>query len=210
MNGILIAVLIIFAIVTVIQSIKKGKINYNKRDALFTPAEQSFLRILNQVVNDDVAVFGKVRVADVLTPGKGLSSGNRQTALNKISKKHFDFILCKKKDLSFLCAIELNDRSHNLKSRVQRDLFLAEACRSANIPLISISAKASYDKGEIKQTIDAYLSGRKPSDVKNPVNKKCPQCDSPLVKKTARKGKNAGNQFWACSAFPKCRYTESI
>jgi DNA topoisomerase-1 len=38
-----------------------------------------------------------------------------------------------------------------------------------------------------------------------PTDKKCPQCGSPLVIKLGRFGK-----FYACSNFPKCRYTEPI
>lgn len=33
----------------------------------------------------------------------------------------------------------------------------------------------------------------------------CPLCKSSMVKRTARKGANAGNLFWGCSAYPKCR-----
>lgn len=35
----------------------------------------------------------------------------------------------------------------------------------------------------------------------------CPQCSSPMVLRTARKGSNAGSSFWGCSAFPKCHGT---
>lgn len=38
----------------------------------------------------------------------------------------------------------------------------------------------------------------------------CPRCGSTLVLRTAKKGVNAGNQFWGCSNFPKCRYIENI
>ena len=38
----------------------------------------------------------------------------------------------------------------------------------------------------------------------------CPRCGSPLVRRTARRGKNAGNQFMGCSGFPKCRYTSDV
>lgn len=34
----------------------------------------------------------------------------------------------------------------------------------------------------------------------------CPRCGSALVLRTAKKGDNAGNQFYGCSSFPKCRY----
>lgn len=35
----------------------------------------------------------------------------------------------------------------------------------------------------------------------------CPVCNSKMVLRTARKGKNTGKQFWGCSGFPKCRGT---
>ncbi|SIS42548.1 restriction endonuclease [Neptunomonas antarctica] len=33
----------------------------------------------------------------------------------------------------------------------------------------------------------------------------CPKCASSMVKRKARQGANAGNEFWGCSRFPKCR-----
>jgi len=33
----------------------------------------------------------------------------------------------------------------------------------------------------------------------------CPICSQKMIKRTARKGKNAGNTFWGCSQFPGCR-----
>ena len=33
----------------------------------------------------------------------------------------------------------------------------------------------------------------------------CPQCGAGMVKRTARKGGNAGAEFWGCSKFPTCR-----
>ena len=39
---------------------------------------------------------------------------------------------------------------------------------------------------------------------------KCPRCGAVLVLRTAKKGGNAGKQFYGCSAFPKCRYMMQI
>ncbi|WP_334039066.1 DUF2034 domain-containing protein [Alteromonas macleodii] len=39
-------------------------------------------------------------------------------------------------------------------------------------------------------------------------NKVCPKCSGELVERTAKRGPNAGNTFYGCSNFPKCRYTE--
>jgi len=33
----------------------------------------------------------------------------------------------------------------------------------------------------------------------------CPKCGKPMVLRTARTGKNAGQQFWGCSAYPDCK-----
>lgn len=33
----------------------------------------------------------------------------------------------------------------------------------------------------------------------------CPQCGSSMIKRTARKGVKAGDEFWGCSKFPVCR-----
>jgi restriction system protein len=32
----------------------------------------------------------------------------------------------------------------------------------------------------------------------------CPKCGGAMVERTARKGVNAGNSFWGCTAYPKC------
>lgn len=35
----------------------------------------------------------------------------------------------------------------------------------------------------------------------------CPRCAQPMVRRTARKGANAGQEFWGCSSYPRCRGT---
>lgn len=35
----------------------------------------------------------------------------------------------------------------------------------------------------------------------------CPRCAQPMVRRTARKGVNAGQEFWGCSDYPRCRGT---
>lgn len=35
----------------------------------------------------------------------------------------------------------------------------------------------------------------------------CPSCGAAMVRRTARKGQNAGSQFWGCSTYPGCKGT---
>ncbi|WP_083250972.1 nuclease-related domain-containing protein [Acidihalobacter aeolianus] len=39
--------------------------------------------------------------------------------------------------------------------------------------------------------------------------RRCPKCGSLMVLRTAKKGANAGKQFWACSAYPTCRTVQN-
>lgn len=226
--------LIVIAIIAVIivkllqnNNISPNDFPYQKIDTLFSPAERSFLGVLNQAIGKQVQIFGKVRVADVITPQKGRSRSDWQKAFNKISGKHFDFLVCNKKDLSVLCAIELDDKSHNSKKRQERDAFLQGASKSAGLSLIQIPAQATYSINEIQQLFASILPAEttnhlepeleSTSTQETPVSKTpeteeqlCPKCSSNMVKKVAKKGKNVGNEFWACRAFPKCRHTEAI
>ncbi len=46
-------------------------------------------------------------------------------------------------------------------------------------------------------------------DVNEILDKKiCPRCGSELVLRTAKRGAYAGEQFYGCSSFPKCRYMQ--
>lgn len=38
----------------------------------------------------------------------------------------------------------------------------------------------------------------------------CPVCGNDMVERMVGKGKNAGNKFWGCSTFPKCKHTSNI
>jgi restriction system protein len=67
---------------------------------------------------------------------------------------------------------------------------------AANKPMQLISGKTLLDMiGNVRKT---------------PVPKNittCPQCQSQLVERIAKKGPNKGERFMGCSQFPKCRYT---
>ena len=38
----------------------------------------------------------------------------------------------------------------------------------------------------------------------------CPRCGSKMIRRLARRGRNAGHNFWGCSRYPSCRGTRSI
>lgn len=38
----------------------------------------------------------------------------------------------------------------------------------------------------------------------------CPLCSKPMARRTAKRGANAGNDFWGCTGYPTCRGTRPI
>lgn len=88
------------------------------------------------------------------------------------------------------------------------------------IDYIKSKTEKFIPKSEVAQIISQIESGRLSKSfkthrehvkhVKDIIDKKsrlCPKCGSELVLRTAKKGANAGNQFYGCSNYPKCRYT---
>lgn len=41
------------------------------------------------------------------------------------------------------------------------------------------------------------------------IGEPCPRCGSSMVRRTTRKSRNAGSQFWGCSRYPACRGTRN-
>ncbi|WOH39407.1 restriction endonuclease [Thalassotalea fonticola] len=61
---------------------------------------------------------------------------------------------------------------------------------------------------QLKGMIDSVSTNR-PIDTQPKLNEKsCVSCGNKMLVRTAKKGPNAGNKFWGCSAFPRCRKTQ--
>ena len=67
------------------------------------------------------------------------------------------------------------------------------------------------DGGYSEQLASARLAERqrkkdlpKPSNLPDPIPA-CPQCGKPMVLRTAKTGRNAGQSFWGCTAYPDCK-----
>ena len=165
MSSLLLLIVLAFVVFVALAAIKNkqggaGSIGfpYQPAKTLFTAAERSFLGVLDQAVGSEYRVFGKVRVADVATVKPGLSNSARQSALNRIAYKHFDFIVCRANDLTVVCAVELNDKSHSSQRAQSRDDLLLKVCQAINLPLLTVPAKQAYSPQDIRSQFLATVS----------------------------------------------------
>ena len=149
-------IVIVVGLLSKTKGIDPAKHSYSLNPKLLSPAERSFYGVLILAVPDSMSVFIKIRVADILKPTKGQNRSNWQRAFNRISSKHFDFVLCRKDDLSIVCAVELNDKSHNKPKRKKRDQFLRAASKSAELPLVEVEAKRNYSVSELRDLLAKF------------------------------------------------------
>lgn len=219
-----VAVLVIIAVLAAVIKVlvQKGKgpadYPYQKEPTLFSPAERSFLGVLEQAIGDQFRIMGKVRLADVIKVKPGLARPAWQKAFNRIQSKHLDFVACDPNDLSVQFAVELDDKSHDREDRQDRDTFLDAAMKKAGVSVVRFAAKAGYSVQEVRETLERKLkepeaaqptgAAAQPAPVApTPAAAalKCPACGGSMVKRKAARGQNAGNEFWGCSNYPRCK-----
>lgn len=129
--------------------------SYKKRGWLFSQSEISFLHVLEMALPNEYRVFGKVRMSDVLDPDE--SRERKLYAFRRITSKHFDYVICKKSDLSIVLAIELDGMSHNSPERIDRDIFVDTICARARLPLLRIEVQNDYQVEYVRQKLGEYL-----------------------------------------------------
>jgi hypothetical protein len=165
MSTMIVLVVLVLIAVAVFAALTKKQSNsgsvgypYQPAKALFSVAERSFLGVLDLAVGSEYRVFGKVRVADVALVKSGLGNSARQGALNRIAAKHFDFVVCRASDLSVVCAVELNDKSHASQRAQARDELVANVCQAIGLPLLAVPAKQAYSVQELQAQFLAATS----------------------------------------------------
>lgn len=137
------------------QLIEKGGA-YVSKDCMLTPAEQKVYKLLERKYGEQYYVFAQVRVVDVLQPNvkRYFTWTKEYKALFwQVSQWHFDYVLCDKNDFSVLCALELDDLSHDRSDRIRRDRILNAVCKDAGLQLERM--RLDYKDKKVKVVNDA-------------------------------------------------------
>ena len=125
--------------------------------ALLTPAERSFFGVLQQAVASDYQIFVKVRLADIIHPLRSPSRSGWQSAFNRITGKHVDFVLCDSEGLRVVGVVELDDRTHERFERGARDGLVDSALAGAGIPVLRIPARQTYSPVQIREQVQSLF-----------------------------------------------------
>jgi restriction system protein len=74
--------------------------------------------------------------------------------------------------------------------------------------LVDLIRQARADAGQPAARVDAAKATG--STVESRQATACPLCAKPMVRRTAKRGANAGGEFWGCTGYPACRGTRPI
>lgn len=127
------------------------KYKYLLRQHIMTTYEEKFFITLCEIFDDKCYVLPQVHLSKILD--HKVKQQNWQGAFSHINGKSVDFILLKKSDLSILCAIELDDWSHNLDQRKKRDREIERLFKEVKLPLVRFKSVDVMAKQQIVDRI---------------------------------------------------------
>lgn len=193
---------------------------YRVRDDFLSPAEQSFYQVIKSMMGEHLTICSKVSLADIFFV---VRPNENRGAFNRINRKHVDFLICDPKTMRPRFAIELDDSSHQRSDREIRDEFVDNVFEAAGLPLIHVPVRSAYNTSELgvvfKQALQQNSGNGKPI-VSSPAPDQpaqpgqqgvsnrapfCPKCGQPMVLRTAKNSDKAGQPFYGCVNYPKCR-----
>lgn len=122
---------------------------------LASNGEFAFYRELWKAVGEEYDIMLKVRAAGVVNCSRANWAAGYGTP---IAQKELDFVLVKASTSYVAAAVELDDKTHDLPERQERDRFLDAAFEAAGVPLIRFKARARYDASKIRAEILEQLS----------------------------------------------------
>lgn len=127
---------------------------YKRKRYLLTKPEKYFFNLLSDAV-PDVYICPQVPYGAILNV---VATGRRYTSFwNRVQAKRVDFLICNRRTLSPLVAVELDDSSHSRPKRIARDAFVEEACSAAGLPILRFRVGRHYDRQEIAHTVHVAL-----------------------------------------------------
>jgi very-short-patch-repair endonuclease len=134
---------------------------YRVRDAFLSPAEISFFHVIKGVLGPEHHLISKVNLWDLFYVEKPQMN---QAAINRIDRKHVDFVICDAGTMQPVLAIELDDSSHQSAKAKETDAFKDDVFKAAGLPLLRVAAARGYDPRVLAEQMNSVMGGRVPSD----------------------------------------------
>ena len=125
------------------------KEHYTPREYILTKSELEIYKILTEIANElNLTLLSQVSLYSILRSKKG-----NDKYFNKIKSKSIDFVLIDKMNSKIKLCIELDDKTHEQKERIERDNFINQLFKDLKIQLLRIKVNNYYNKIDIENQI---------------------------------------------------------
>ena len=135
---------------------KKSQYKYYAKSYVMTSRENECFKILNEIFSSKWFVVPQVHLSALLD--YRVKGQNWNAAFRHINGKSVDFVLIGKESYRVICAIELDDSTHNKPERKERDVEIERIFNQAKIPLARISKFEAMTKAELAKVITDVIN----------------------------------------------------
>lgn len=135
--------------------IEKSTYRYFAKNTIMTERENKFFKQLNEILGNKWFVIPQVHLSALLN--HKVKGQNWKAAFRHINGKSVDYVLLSKETMKPICAIELDDSTHNYKNRVERDAEVERIFAEAKLPLARFKNPEKLSRQDIVNTIAAAI-----------------------------------------------------
>jgi hypothetical protein len=102
--------------------------------------------------------------------------------------------------------------THEIQARLSEHIHLPSpsfegSVSNSSLQRVEVTEHLTETATPVFQPLPMPISDDGKAEDSTPV---CPKCNTQMVRRTAAKGKRAGNTFWGCVHYPKCRHTVDL
>lgn len=127
---------------------------YEKKNYVMTQTELKFYRELKTLTDKyNMTIFPQVNLEKIIS-----AKDNNPKYRNRIKSRSIDFTIVNKKNCKILCCIELDDYTHNYKTRRERDNFINGLFINTGIKLYRVKVSNYYDKTFLENILLEYYN----------------------------------------------------
>lgn len=124
---------------------------YKAKSSMMSQREADFFKTLTEIFDQKSYIAPQVHLSALLN--HEIKGQNWKNAFRHINGKSVDFVLLSKDTLRPICAIELDDYTHERADRITRDAEVERIFREVKIPLVRFRSPEDMTRQEIVDTI---------------------------------------------------------
>jgi very-short-patch-repair endonuclease len=129
---------------------------YKRKDHLMTGAEREFYNELLSIFDGEYYIFPQMQISRILD--WRISGQNWRAALARIGQKSVDYVFCDKNSTKPLLVIELDDSTHDLDARKERDSLVNAIFTRTGLPIIRARDVRNKSPEYIKRRITEVIN----------------------------------------------------